>query len=221
MNRAPPGEWWDWSWNPITGCKRLCDFNSDGKPDCYAYKIYRRFGWSFEPAFHPTKLAEPRRLKKPSRIFVCSTSDLFPSWIPYEWRAEVLASMIACRIPHIFKILTKEPEGISRIRSFPKRIWIGTTITRQSETYRARILSKTCAKTRFLCFEPLLGPISIELHGFDWIIIGKLTGAKAPFEKQWVQDLVDEARSHDIPVFIKKNLPWHKRIREFPKEPRV
>jgi len=221
MNRAPPGEWWDYSWNPITGCKRLCDFNNDGKPDCYAYKTYRRFGWSFEPAFHPDRIPEPWHLHKPSRIFVCSTSDLFALWLPYEWRIQVVGAMVSCRVPHIFITLTKEPEGINRIYSWPRRIWLGTSITQQEEIQRAEILKKVRARMKFLCFEPLLGPISIDLDGFDWIIIGKLTGAKAPFKKEWVQELIREARSHEIPIFIKKNVGWRPRIREFPKEPKV
>ena len=71
-------EWCDMTWNPVTGCKLGC-------PYCYAAKLARRFGKSFEPEFHSERLAQPAQIKKPQNIFVCSMADLFGEWVPDEW----------------------------------------------------------------------------------------------------------------------------------------
>ena len=56
----------------------------------------------------------------------------------------------------------------------------------------------------------------------DWIIIGAQTGAGAKQPKKaWVADIIREADTHNVPVFIKNNLEWavpEIKRQEFPKE---
>ena len=81
-------------------------------------------------------------------------------------------------------------------------------------------LLNVTAETKFVSFEPLLGPIpdlDSNLCGIDWIIIGAQTGPGArPPKKEGVEDIIGEARSQDIPVFLKDNLHWHEQVREWP-----
>jgi protein gp37 len=83
--------WSDLSWNPITGCLGGCSY-------CYARAMARRFGRTdeeraFLPTFHPERLGEPARRKKPARIFVCSTSDLYGVGVDADWTLAVHDAM--------------------------------------------------------------------------------------------------------------------------------
>ena len=97
------------------------------KEGCYAETIAARFSdpglwghgfakrtktgarWTRKVSTLPEKLAEPLRIRKPQRIFVNSTSDLFHEDVPFEFIAAVAGVMAACP-QHIFLSLTKRAE---------------------------------------------------------------------------------------------------------------
>lgn len=172
-------------------------------------------------------MKEPWELGKPSRIFVCSISDLFGSWIPAAWRDQVLEAIENCPVEHTFILLTKAPENIPLSYEFPENVWVGATVTSYNDVSKIHDLRLVRAEVRFLCFEPLLGPIVLPFHsehpgldllwGIQWIIIGKLTGSrKVRLQNSWVIDLLEEARFWRIPVFLKDNLGWRDQRREWP-----
>jgi len=209
-------EWTDYTWNPITGCKNGCWY-------CYARKIYKRFGMSFEPTFHPERLLEPLKLKQPAKIFVCSVSDFFAKWTKQEWRDAVINVVKQCP-QHIFQFLTKQPQCIN-LKPM-KNVWVGATITRDSEMEKLYHLVNNYDGLKFISFEPLLEPVYInQTDGYfekiDWVIVGALTGYKgyAP-EKEWVQYIIRECKAREIPIFLKDNLHWAEKIQEFPKTKR-
>lgn len=220
MNRTKI-EWCDYSWNPITGCKHGCWY-------CYARRLAQRFKKifpnGFEPTFHPERLKEPWQLKKPSKIFVCSVSDLFASWIPPEWMQKVLISMQWCPIKHTFQLLTKHPERIPLVK-YPENWWIGTTVTCENSDWKnIKHIKLIASSVRFVSFEPLLQrlPDYISLEGINWIIIGKLTGSKkVKLKREWVENILHRALDLNIPVFMKNNLyPTFEKnelIQEFPR----
>ena len=73
------------------------------------------------------------------------------------------------------------------------------------------------AKTRFISFEPLLGPVSrINLDKIDWMIIGAKTNPTCLPDKKWVRDLIFQARNSGVRVFLKDNLQWNMKIQKFP-----
>jgi len=208
MNRTKI-EWTCWSWNPITGCKHGCWY-------CYARKLAQRFPKNFpngfEPTFYPERLKEPWELKKPSKIFVCSISDLFAPWTPVAWREAVLESIRNCPVKHTFQLLTKSPEGIPLYYKpgdyeFGDNVWIGVTVTSQAEIDKIFPLLRAKCGICFASFEPLLGPISFLPVYLEWVIIGKLTGSRrVKLQAQWVDDLLKLAEDSKIPVFMKNNL---------------
>jgi protein gp37 len=213
-------EWTEWSWNPVTGCLHGCWY-------CYARKLTQRFKKifpnGFEPTFYPQRLKEPWQLKKPSKIFVCSISDLFAPWTPVKWREAVIDSMLFCPIKHTFQLLTKNPENIPKQVMFPDNWWFGTTVTGENNDVKnIDEIKKVHANVRFVSFEPLLGKIEPDLKGIQWVIIGKLTGSKrVKLQDEWVDTIFKEARRLNIPVFMKNNLipDYHGLywMQEFPK----
>lgn len=136
-------EWTDATWNPIGGCTRV----DEGCKNCYAEIMAARFSgpgqwgeglaqivtgngksdhrWTGKLRLNEAVLDKPLRWRKPRRIFVNSTSDLFHESLPDEWIDQVFAVM-ALAPQHTFQVLTKRPE---RAREY----------FRQTAGWRARI----------------------------------------------------------------------------------
>lgn len=185
-----------WTWNPITGCLNSC-------PYCYAREIANspRYQGNFEPKFHPERLNDPIKIKKPSTIFVGSMADMFGKWVDNKWIDQVIDITRKCP-QHRFLFLTKNP---NRYESFiiPPNCWIG---------YTATSTKKCCFDFRgkgnfYLSAEPLLGEVYIK-ENLEWIIIGALNtnGKPCYTKKEWVLHLIEQADSKNIPVFIKDSL---------------
>lgn len=136
MADRTPIEWTDATWNPIRGCTRV----SEGCRNCYAEVMAARFSdpgqwghglaervrlpggkidhrWTGNVQLVDTALDLPLRWRKPRRIFVNSTSDLFHEAVPHDWIDQVFAVM-ALAPQHTFQVLTKRPE---RMRAYLQR----------------------------------------------------------------------------------------------------
>lgn len=186
--------------------------------NCYAKKLFTRFKKSFEPTFYPERLEELSKLKKPSKIFVCSVADLFAEWTKQEWTKQVIDTIN--KYPqHEYQLLTKNPELIKKVYDL-KNCWVGVTINYQSELNKIKHLKKVNCKIKFVSFEPLLENIFLsneDLNGIDWIIVGKLTGSsKVKLQEIWVENILNKARKNNIPIFIKNNVKWRETIQQFP-----
>jgi protein gp37 len=210
-------EWCDYTWNPVTGCLHGCEY-------CYARRIAERFKGKafpegFAPTFYPNRLDEPKKLKKPSRIFVVSMGDLFGGWVSPVWINRILRVAEECP-QHTFIFLTKNPTGM-RGYNFLDNCWCGTSIENQEAT-KKRIpeLLKVSAPVRLVSIEPMLGPVDLTnfCNKLNWIIIGAQTGPKAVKPKpEDVRSIIDLAQEQGIPLFLKDNLKWPEKIQEFPR----
>ena len=206
-------EWAHSVWNPITGCTPI----SEGCTNCWAKRMAQRlkgrFGYPqedpFKVTFHPDRLNQPMKWKKPRMIFCCSMGDLFhenvrdytgqnmPSW-EVVW--DVFHHMN--KAPwHTYLLLTKRPENALNFwKSWVKNsdqlshIWLGVTAENQKRAdERIPILLKIPAAKRFVSIEPMLAPIyslplyltnKYEIHpdckgSLDWVIVGGETGPGA------------------------------------------
>lgn len=202
--------WTDATWNPITGCLHGCSY-------CYAREIAGRFHRSFEPEFHPERLAEPLRAKKALKVFCGSNADNFGDWVPQEWMHQVF-SAVRQSPQHTFQFLSKAPHNLS-LYDWPANAWAGATANDQGMMDWALVCLAECnAPIKYVSAEPLLGPITGDLTGLDWIIIGAQTSprAKQP-ERQWVLDLMRAARDASVRIWFKDNLEWPYRINAWPR----
>jgi len=211
-------EWTDKTWNPVTGCTKV----SQGCKNCYAEAMFNRFekqwGKFTNVQCHEDRLHQPSKIKKPSKIFVNSMSDLFHEDVPFEFVYKVF-SVMSDHPQHIFQVLTKRPERakdffghLARI-SWPfnqlKHIWIGTSIEDQkTANLRIPILLDVPMPVKFLSCEPLLG--AIDFSGFDfkkidWVIVGGESGSFArPLNPEWVRSIRKQCRHANIPFFFKQ-----------------
>ena len=207
MNRTKI-EWTDYSWSPITGCSRNCSY-------CYGRRMAKRFGRSYEPTFHQERLGEPAKVKKPSRIFVGSVSDIMDPLFTRRNIEDIIHVALRCK-HHAFQFLTKCPERLADFNPWPDNCWVGATATDQDMADEAcRALYDVKAKVRFLSCEPLLKPIWFGVRGdlrarsFEWLIVGAMTGAKPKLPiKRAFPDIVSNAEHHHIPAFVKDKVPW-------------
>lgn len=195
--------------NPIKGkCKIACSY-------CYGNRMYDRFKWNPEVRFAPEVFGELESLKKPSKIFLCSTHELFGDWIPDKWIVEILDSVkiYGRKYEHTFQILTKCPERARKFE-FPDNVWLGVTLTSYKDIDRIECLRffnlrQNKIKIKFVSFEPLQSAVHPILRGINWIIIGAETGNrkdKITPKRHWIEQLIIEAREQNIPVFLKNNL---------------
>jgi len=239
-------EWCHETWNPITGCSPI----SEGCKNCYAQRMAQRlkgrFGYPedepFRVTFHPDRLDQPLKWKKPQMIFVCSMGDLFhkdlrrntgfgTSW---ERVCEIYEVMMKTSW-HTFLILTKRPDNMGWFYKEwvnclveVRNIWLGVTV--ESSKYLSRIdeLLKIPAVIRFVSIEPMLEPMYIlkylkqpktldgrERSLLNWVIAGPETGpGKRTCKPEWIKHLYDQCQEAGVPFFDKTKKNWL--AREFP-----
>jgi len=178
--------WTDAVWNPITGCSPI----SPGCEHCYAKRMANRlrgrFGYPkqnpFAVTFHPDRLEEPLRWRKPRRIFVCSMGDIaheeiYESGRCEEWYEAIWRVMARCP-QHTFMLLTKRPEGLHHAygdaflagcgADFPlPNVWVGVTAEDQEQAdKRIPIILSIPAAVHFVSVEPMLSEIQMR---DDWL----------------------------------------------------
>lgn len=206
MNRTKI-EWCDYTWNPIAGCSPT----SEGCQHCYAAGIARRFGIPWGRAwFYPLRLMQPKRIKTPSRIFVCSMSDIGHRTVWKEWRASMWRVMTECPW-HTFMLLTKRPG--EWLQGLPSNCWAGVTVESQKHAGRIDELMRWHSGVSFVSVEPMLEPVTLRSHVRpDWVIAGPETGPGArECKPEWIETLAAESPC----FFDKRKVGWTRR--EWPK----
>ncbi len=205
-------EWTQATWNPCTGCDKI----SLGCNNCYAEVMSNRlkamgqinYRNGFKLTVHEHMLALPLSWKTPKRIFVNSMSDLFHPDVPTEFILKVFKTMKLAHW-HSFQVLTKRANRLMELNDelfWADNIWMGVTVEEYSYLQRIDILRQCSAKTKFISFEPLLGPMSrLNLSGINWVIVGGESGTRArEMNSDWVREIRDECVSNGVSFFFKQ-----------------
>lgn len=214
--------WADATWNFYTGCTEV----SPGCDHCYAKVIAEKYrghaafpnGFDITPRLH--KMGEPRKIAKPSRIFVNSMSDYFHPDIPDADRDAGMAVMLEVD-RHIYQILTKRPDTMrayflgdnrgpgwlerSGLDAVPDHIWLGTTIESNPYAWRADRLRDIPA-VRFISAEPMIGPLDqLDITDIHWLIAGGESGpGYRPMDWDWARDLRDRCVAAGVAFYWKQ-----------------
>ncbi len=199
-------EWTQSTWNPLTGCTKV----SPGCKNCYAERMARRlqamgnanYRDGFSLALHPHVLERPLRWKKPQMIFVNSMSDLFHQDVPESFIQQAFAIMRLAHW-HTFQVLTKRSERLLELDSsiaWPENVWIGVSVENQDYAFRVDHLRQTHARVKFLSLEPLLGPLTLDLNGIRWVIVGASPAPKpGPWQRIGCRIFAGNARPSTCP----------------------
>jgi len=155
----------------------------------------------------------------PRLIFVSDMSDALSKSVAFDYlRDEVIAHVTGeAGARHQWLWLTKRPERMAQLSAWlgdrgigwPENLWAGTSITTQVTTSRINSLLRVGSETttRFLSVEPQTEPVDLRswLPGLDWVIQGGESGRQArPFDLAWADDLIDQCRTAQVPLFIKQ-----------------
>jgi len=205
-------EWTTSTWNPVTGCTKI----SAGCLNCYAERMARRleamgqFNYrnGFRVTIHEHVLPLPLKWKKPQTVFVNSMSDLFHKSVPKKFTLRVFNVMNRA-VWHTYQVLTKRSDRLLEldpVLPWGKNIWMGVTVEDKDNLHRIDHLRKTGARTKFLSFEPLLGPLGkLDLRGIDWVIVGGESGFGArSLDPSWVISIREQCVRNDVPFFFKQ-----------------
>jgi len=204
-------EWTEATWNPVTGCTQI----SPGCANCYAKTFAERFrgvpGHPYEQGFDlklwSERVALPLQWKKSKLIFVNSMSDLFHEDVPDEFVEQVFDTMKRAHW-HQFQLLTKRPERLAEMAAglpFPDNLWVGVSVENQRWTSRIDQLRQVKASVRFLSCEPLLGPLTLDLGGISWVIVGGESGHGArQMKAEWARSVRDQCQRQNVPFFFKQ-----------------
>lgn len=223
MNRTKI-EYLDYTWNPIVGCSGYGCAVGHGR--CWAARAAKRqkhrcsLCYQFIPHWHSERMDQPLKVKKPSWIGCCFSGEFFSMEIADWVRSNIYMKMLQAHW-HKFVILTKK---IHRIYpdEVPENCGIGVSVNLQKDDWRIQdLLFYEEIRLKIGSFEPLYERIQVDLKGLGWIIIGGQTRPTVLPQKEWVMELIEQARKLEIPVFIKNNLaalfPGEQLIQEWPK----
>lgn len=205
-------EWTEMTWNPVTGCTKV----SQGCKHCYAERMAKRlhamgndrYRNGFKVTLHHDLVELPYRWREPRLVFVNSMSDLFQEAVPLSFIQKVFETMARCS-QHTFQILTKRSERLLDLANqlpWPNNVWIGVSVENAEVMSRIDNLAQVPATVRFLSLEPLIGPLEdLPLDGINWVIVGGESGPHArPMKREWVESILRQCRSADVPFFFKQ-----------------
>jgi protein gp37 len=187
--------------------------------------------------YNPERIAEPRKLKRPARIFIDSMSDLFGAWVPEQQIKSILSICAQCDW-HTFLVLTKNaprllkfadqcPDNLHAGVSMPPDSMLGKSLSRhQQESMLRRSLQVLDTLPRnlitWMSFEPLSWDVAPILNQYPtairWAVIGAASNGRTYYQpnSEHVNHLLDVLDENNIPVFFKGNLKWDARREEYP-----
>lgn len=213
-------EWTEATWNPTTGCDRT----SPGCDHCYALTLAKRLkamgqakyqndgdsrtsGPGFALTLHEDALQIPKGWAAPKKVFVNSMSDLFHPEVPESFIRRVFDVMVDTP-RHEYQVLTKRSKRLAHLADrlpWPENVWMGVSVETQQYAFRTDHLREVPAAVRFVSAEPLIGPVSMDLDGIDWVIVGGESGGGArPIDPDWVRSIRDGCIEAEVAFFFKQ-----------------
>ena len=201
--------------------------------------------WNGHVSLDIDEMDKALKWKKPKRIFIASMGDLFHPAVPFDFSLRVFDVMSRCH-QHTFLVLTKRPQRALEFCShwgllpypdmpgitpsgeiWPNNVWAGCTVEDQQRAdERIPILQSIPAAVHFISYEPALGPLGLARHfphahgkrnDRFWAICGQETGLGArPAKPEWFNSVINQCRSANVPMFVKKAPAGVEIIREFP-----
>ena len=158
----------------------------------------------------PENLNAPFRWRDRKNAFVCPEGDFFHKNISDEFILEAFEVMRQCP-QHNFIMTTKRAHRLSVIKGLTlQNAFVGVSVEGQKFMRRTKHLMKLPDNFKKVLFiAPMLAPVVIPekvLRKLSWIICSPERGGigrKArPCHEEWQMELIEQAKSYDIPFFL-------------------
>jgi protein gp37 len=180
--------------------RRLCAMGTKGYENGFQFTIL------------PERLQIPTTVKKPTKFFVNSMSDLFHEKMPFDYLDKIF-DVIRKTPQHSYQILTKRENILKRYfskRIVPENVWLGVTVEHEKTKYRLDVLKTIKAPIRFLSIEPLIGDVGrLDLSDIHWVIVGGESGISArPMKPEWAINVQKQCVEQDVAFFFKQWGTW-------------
>jgi protein gp37 len=214
--RATRIEWTEATWNPTIGCTKV----TAGCKNCYAETMARRlqamgvkdYKNGFEFTVLPDRFSQPAAIKKPTKFFVNSMSDLFHEKMLFA-DIDKIFETIKNTPQHYYQILTKREQKLRRYfekRSVPENVWLGVTVENAEVKNRIEVLKTIKASIRFLSIEPFIGDVGkLDLSGIHWVIVGGESGPNArAMSPDWPKNVQGQCQEQNVAFFFKQWGTW-------------
>ncbi len=183
------------------------------------------------------------RTRKPSEVFVGSMADTFGPWVPDEYVGMIL-DMARLTKQNLYFFLTKNPvrylewEGklgpnMLMGASMPPSSMNGQSLDEKAQRRMLEkslnILASLKART-WMSFEPLswdvaafLKTLDVDLvrAALDWAVIGAASNGTHYYqpEEDWLFDLTRYLQDLGVPIFLKGNIQYVRRVGWFEEKP--
>jgi protein gp37 len=222
-------EWTDHTFNPWIGCTKV----SPACDGCYAENLmanrYGRVQWGAGEDRQRTSVANWRKpvawnkaaagRDEATFVFCASLADVLDNEVDERWRHDLFALIKAT--PNLtWLLLTKRIGNVLKMTDpmrgnpcLPRNAAIGATLPNQYEYDRDRMKLWEVKQTRgpaftFGSFEPLLGPVILDKHAPDWVIVGGETDQgqhKARMaDPEWFRSLMRQSGELGRAFFMKQ-----------------
>jgi protein gp37 len=154
----------------------------------------------------PHKLREPYRLKRPSKVFVNSMSDLFHESVSDDYLHDVF-DVIEDLPQHVFQILTKRAGRLPMWNRWPANVWMGVSVEDRRNLSRLGLLRGSGARVKWISFEPLLEDLGrVDLGGIDGVVVGGESGPSyRRMEMSWARSIRDHCVDAGVAFFFKQD----------------
>ena len=223
----PRAKYWTGTFNPVVGCRPV----SEGCQNCYASSVCKRYDMNGDGQFNPTPKPNAK-LPRNGVVFVGNMTDIFGEWNTDQQICDWINNLNGTAVN---LILTKRAERLSKLspRLAHFNRYYGVTAENQ-ERYESRSVllenMNILSEHKWLSLEPLLGEVDI-IYNVGWVVVGaESIGSRAgrPCKIEWVESIVDECLSANVPVFVKQlhiggklvkditKFPKHLQIRQVP-----
>jgi protein gp37 len=121
-------------------------------------------------------------------------------------RDRVFEVMRSC-LQHTFVALTKRAYRIPKDIELPKNMWLGITVCNQEElASKIRFLLDANAATKFISYEPALGPIDLAPYtrNLSWVVCGAETGSGARLANiDWFRKVRDQCLTSSVAFMLR------------------
>lgn len=210
--------WTHFSFNSWWGCVEQGTPGNSECDNCYAKTLAKRWHGDIWGYGKPRKFQSDKYWKQPYnwnkkaeqhgeryRVFANSMSDWAEGRKDLDEPRERLFKVIE-ETPNLdWLLLTKLPNRITE-RGYLKNVWYGTSVGVNASRWRIDRLRKIeSVPVRFLSIEPLLEPLpDLDLTNISWVIIGAEGIGGRPCKIEWMEDIIQQCRKQNIPVFVKQ-----------------